>query len=99
MNIQIYQDLCKACGQCLVVCPGDLIRSQEDKKATILNPNWCWGCCSCVKACPYGAIKMVGNHGTTLEAQETTEGLSWHFKKEGEDKKVLITHKKEANTY
>lgn len=48
MSIQINQQKCVGCGQCMEVCPGTLIE-KEQGKAVMRYPRDCWGCASCVK--------------------------------------------------
>ena len=71
----VDKDKCKACGQCIDVCPHHLIEfvpydqqrkvrcSSADKgKATMTAcDNGCIGCKKCEKNCPVGAITVVNN--------------------------------------
>lgn len=52
-NPKINKKLCKACGICVKVCPGNAI--QIDEKATI-DPEKCLLCGCCVEVCQFGAI-------------------------------------------
>lgn len=55
MSIRMNEARCIGCGRCAEVCPGTLIELQN-KKAVMCYPKDCWGCVSCVKECPVGAI-------------------------------------------
>ena len=48
MSISIDKDKCIGCGKCRNVCPGTLIKMDENKKAYIKYPKDCWGCTSCI---------------------------------------------------
>ena len=58
MSISIDQSKCIGCRRCHDVCPGTLIKINEDKKAFIKYPKDCWGCTSCIKECPVHAIQF-----------------------------------------
>lgn len=54
----INTNICEGCGRCVTVCPGDVIRIDEDKKvAFIVYPEECMGCGFCSFECPKGAIE------------------------------------------
>jgi adenylylsulfate reductase subunit B len=77
MSIRIQTDLCKGCGACTEVCPGNLLRLGRDGKAGILRPEECWGCTSCLKECRFGAIRFF------LGADMGGQGGEMYVKKEG----------------
>lgn len=70
MSIHINQFKCVGCGQCVEVCPGNLIKMETipqtpctqgepgklPHKAIIRREKDCWGCTSCIKECKFGAI-------------------------------------------
>ena len=58
MSIIIDKEKCRKCGKCTQVCPGSLIKKDEDGKAFIKYPKDCWGCCSCIKECQFDAIGL-----------------------------------------
>ena len=60
MSITIKRDVCIGCGKCRMVCPGSLLKADQDRKAYIAYPRDCWGCASCVKECPVNAISQIG---------------------------------------
>ena len=56
-NINI--DSCIRCGLCEAVCPGDVIRCDEEtKEPAIVYASDCWSCFSCELVCPVNAIDV-----------------------------------------
>ena len=55
----IYVDSprCRACGECLALCPQDAISMRAG--SAFIDETQCTGCEACVKACPEGAILVV----------------------------------------
>ena len=56
---------CKHCENpaCLAVCPVNCIKVIDD--AVVIDQSECIGCKSCVQACPFGAINMIAQIGTS----------------------------------
>lgn len=54
----IKEDRCIGCGQCVVICPVQAIKMNEDNKA-IIDRDLCVECSTCYRAanCPSGAIR------------------------------------------
>ncbi|MBD7911322.1 MULTISPECIES: 4Fe-4S binding protein [Clostridium] len=103
MSIAINKGLCVGCGKCQKVCPGNLIKSDEKKKAYIKFPKSCWGCASCVKECKVDAIKFylgadMGGLGSTLSIKGEGDITHWIIKKDKEEI-VIDVNKKNANAY
>ena len=49
---------CKNNGKCEEICPSDIMRVDPVlQKAYNIEPDMCWECLSCVKACPENAIE------------------------------------------
>lgn len=103
MSIWVNKEKCKACGNCLQVCPGGLIDSDEYHKAYIKYPQDCWGCAACLKECRYEAIRYylapdIGGRGTYLYVKNDRNLMHWYIVK---DKTVtqITTDKLEANKY
>ena len=85
MSIQINQQKCVGCGQCMEVCPGTLIE-KEQGKAVMRYPRDCWGCASCVKECPVGAIGFflgadIGGNGSVMTVTKDGQILHWNIHK------------------
>ncbi|MDR0862502.1 MAG: ferredoxin family protein [Oscillospiraceae bacterium] len=102
MSIEISREKCVACGACAVVCPGTLI--WVDAAAYIKTPDNCWGCASCVKECPRGAIRLylgadAGGRGGKLSARR--DGALTHWSVEKPDGKTveITVDSRESNAY
>ncbi|MGO9116912.1 MAG: ATP-binding protein [Desulfomonilaceae bacterium] len=54
---KIDAEKCKSCGECVDVCPADVLEAADDK-TNVANPNECLGCESCVSVCPEEAITV-----------------------------------------
>ncbi len=60
----VYADKCDGCKDgevtaCMHICPHDLMMlDKESMKAYNQEPEQCWECMSCVKACPQQAIEV-----------------------------------------
>lgn len=103
MSIKIDNNLCVGCRKCTEVCPGNLIKIGNDKKAYIKYPDDCWGCSSCVKECKVNAVKFylgadMGGRGSTLSIKQDGDIVHWIIEKDN-DQKVIDVNKKNANAY
>ncbi len=56
LEIEIDEDLCTACGECVNTCPAEVFEVVNEK-STCPKVNDCSECCACVEACPEKAIK------------------------------------------
>ncbi|MGC8604578.1 MAG: ATP-binding protein [Desulfomonilaceae bacterium] len=54
---KISDEKCKQCGECIDVCPADVLAA-KDSKTVVANPSDCLGCESCVSVCPEEAIQV-----------------------------------------
>lgn len=54
----IDQKVCVGCAICEMICPGDVIAMDAEKKARIKYPQDCWTCFSCELACPVKAVDV-----------------------------------------
>ena len=53
----VYMTRCNGCGQCVDICPSDIMHIDTTyRRAFNIEPNMCWECYACVKACPQFAI-------------------------------------------
>ena len=57
----VYMTRCDGCGHCVDICPSDIMHiDKTTRRAYNIEPNMCWECYSCVKACPHNAIEVRG---------------------------------------
>jgi len=57
----VYMTRCDGCGECVDICPSDIMHIDKSlRRAYNIEPNMCWECYSCVKACPHQAIDVRG---------------------------------------
>ena len=104
MSINIDQSKCIGCGKCHDVCPGTLIKINEQKKAFIKYPKDCWGCTSCIKECPVHAIRFflgedIGGKGSQVHIEKANGLVRWIVEfPDGRVKSIDIDPKK-SNKY
>ncbi len=104
MGVIIDSSKCVCCGKCVDICPGNIIRKNEDGKAYIKEPGECWSCVSCMKECPVGAISFIispeiGGRGGTLSLIRDGSYTKWILEKTNGDHESIVTDTKEANNY
>ncbi|MBR2272332.1 MAG: ferredoxin family protein [Fibrobacter sp.] len=108
MSISIDQGKCIGCGRCHDVCPGTLIKINENKKAFIKYPKDCWGCTSCIKECPVHAIRFflgedIGGKGGKVHTEkvkgEKNDIVRWIFELNDGSVKTIDIDPKESNKY
>ena len=56
--IEINEELCDGCGQCVIACAEGAIKI-IDGKAKVISDNLCDGLGACIGDCPQGALKIV----------------------------------------
>ena len=57
----VYMARCDGCGHCVDICPSDIMHIDPTyRRAINIEPNFCWECYACVKACPQNAIDCRG---------------------------------------
>jgi Pyruvate/2-oxoacid:ferredoxin oxidoreductase delta subunit len=56
--IEINEDLCNGCGQCIMSCAEGALEIVEDK-ARLVSEKYCDGLGACLGECPQGALKVV----------------------------------------
>ena len=108
MSIIIDQGKCIGCGRCHDVCPGTLIKINENKKAFIKYPKDCWGCTSCIKECPVHAISFflgedIGGNGCKVHSEkdksEKNDIVRWIFELNDGSGRTIDIDPKESNKY
>jgi NAD-dependent dihydropyrimidine dehydrogenase PreA subunit len=56
-EIEVDQEKCIGCGECVDVCPVDVYEMQDEKSVPV-NAEECIGCESCVEVCEQDAITV-----------------------------------------
>jgi len=91
----VYMTKCDGCGHCVDICPSDIMHIDPTyRRATNIEPNFCWECYSCVKACPQNAIDVRGyadfaplGHSVRVRREEEKGTISWKVKfRDGREK-------------
>ena len=84
----VYMTNCDGCGHCVDICPSDIMHIDKiTRRAVNIEPNMCWECYSCVKACPQDAIDVRGyadsaplGHSVRVLREEEKGSISWKIK-------------------
>ncbi len=57
----VYTSKCSGCGDCIDICPSDIIHfDRKSRKAYNIEPDACWECLNCVKVCGRQAVDVRG---------------------------------------
>ena len=84
----VYMTRCDGCGHCVDICPSDIMHIDSTyRRAYNIEPNMCWECYSCVKACPQHAIDVRGyadfaplGHSVRVIRDEERGTIAWKIK-------------------
>jgi len=84
----VYMTRCDGCGYCVDICPSDIMHIDTvNRRAYNIEPNMCWECYSCVKACPMHAIDVRGyadfaplGHSVRVNRDEEKGIIAWRIK-------------------
>lgn len=94
----VYMTRCDGCGHCVDICPSDIMHIDPTyRRAVNIEPNMCWECYSCVKACPPNAIDCRGyadfaplGHSVRVLREEAKGTISWKIKfRDGREKNFV----------
>ncbi len=94
----VYMTRCDGCGHCVDICPSDIMHIDKTyRRAYNIEPNMCWECYSCVKACPQNAIDVRGyadfaplGHSVRVLREEAKGTISWKIKfRDGREKNFV----------
>ena len=88
MSTFVYMTKCDGCGHCVDICHSDIMHiDKTTRRAVNIEPNMCWECYSCVKACPNQAIDARGyadfapmGHSVRVLREEEKGTISWRIK-------------------
>lgn len=94
MSIRIDHNKCVACMRCAEACPGNLIW-KKDGKAYLRILEDCWGCTSCMKACPTGAIRFflgadIGGMGSCMTYHKKGHISEWTIAARGGTRTIQV---------
>ncbi len=84
----VYMTKCDGCGECVDICPSDIMHiDPTSRRAYNIEPNFCWECYACVKACPQQAIDVRGyadfaplGHQVRVLREPDKGMISWKIK-------------------
>ncbi len=104
MSIMIDREKCIGCGRCHEVCPGTLIKLDNEHRAYIKYPRDCWGCTSCIKECPVYAVRFylgadIGGMGSLVHTEKRGDILSWIIDRPDGTQNIIEVNQKESNKY
>ena len=94
----VYMTRCDGCGHCVDICPSDIMHIDKTlRRAYNIEPNMCWECYSCVKACPHQAIDVRGyadfaplGHSVRVLRDEEKGTIAWKVTfRDGREKNFL----------
>ena len=94
----VYMTACDGCGHCVDICPSDIMHiDPTTRRAVNIEPNFCWECYSCVKACPQNAIDDRGysdfapmGHKVRVLREPEKGTISWRLKfRDGREKNFV----------
>jgi len=89
---------CDGCGHCVDICPSDIMHiDKTTRRAYNIEPDMCWECFSCVKACPHHAIDVRGyadfaplGHSVRVIREEEKGTIAWRITfRDGRQKNFL----------
>ncbi len=94
----VYMARCDGCGHCVDICPSDIMHIDKTYRRSFnIEPNFCWECYSCVKACPQQAIDVRGyadfaplNHSVRVRREPENGTISWRIRfRDGREKNFV----------
>jgi len=68
-SLHVARDLCRACMQCLRVCPTNALRVRRNGPEIL--EHLCIDCAACIEACPTGALGLPSGIGVLSPSERT----------------------------
>ena len=72
--VEIDEELCDGCGQCVTSCAEGAIRI-VDGKARLISENYCDGLGACLGECPQGALRVIERTADEFDPEAVEEHL------------------------
>ena len=104
MSIVINKEKCVGCRMCTQVCPGSLIKLDQEGKAYIKYQKDCWGCVSCVKECKKDAIDFylgadIGGRGSKMRVKSQGDMIYWNIERPDGEIETIEIDRTKSNQY
>ncbi|MBI5249155.1 MAG: 4Fe-4S binding protein [Desulfomonile tiedjei] len=86
--IEIDEELCDGCGQCITTCAEGALEI-VDGKAKLVSERYCDGLGACLSGCPTGALKVIQRDADDFDEEAVHEHLEELKQEEAPQEKTL----------